>query len=607
MLCDRRAGWTCATLVGVQRRDSILSALETFLEGVIRLGGDAELKFGAPLKRAPKGLPAGAAEVFTTISRRILVRWDLDDEVGDTLPDEFEECRFGELDLHPKCFETVTSQWWTFDDPLWAGKTVFAPDGSGDYFGIDPTGRVVFLSHDLDEPHGQPLASNLTDLLERWAPLGCVGPAGAALEPFLTKTRLSCAGPPAKRFLKILGGQSRDWKAAKKAKYKALGRKTRTIEADASEAFSTFIAAVTDRKADKAWAQYHEYALSMIDKCYGRAPSPALRELLAHTPGKEFAEFKPAPPGGATTSWSNAFAQAQADVHLLCGALTNTWPIGSDHLVEVDPQADEVSLRIPLLGFRGVSPSLTVFAQRLAVHKARRNTSKEHDELPAPKTRAVSLLEQAGPLRALFEKYSVFRHLGPMKPRRVPANLDRLDCADALRELWLGYLSGAKLPLDKAKQHAAEFVRHSAEVIESLAKGPDVRNPARFIALAREVCMGEAQWPQEHEDPDGLVNEAYEKQAKRRWDEMLEIADRMIDSGFDLEHAWVYRVRALEALERHEEVLDAADRGLLFCEFDSSDLLGAKVRAFAALGDEEASEAHVWWCSPHYRTVKLKR
>ncbi len=590
---------TSATASGSQpARDSILAALETFLEGVLRRGGDGSLSFGAPLARAPKGLPHGAAEVFTTISRRIHVRWELGDDLADALPDEFEECRFGELDLHPKCFESVTPEWSTADDPVWADKIVFAPDGSGDYLGIDAKGRVVFLSHDLDEPHGQQLATSLTDLLVRWAPLGCVGPAGVALAPFVTKTRLSAAGAPAKRFIKLIGGQSREWKTARKAKRKAQASKAKAVNRDAAGTFASFIASVSDRKRDKAWAQFHDYALAMIDKCYGRSPSPALRELVVHSPGDEFGGFTPAPPGGAVSSWSNAFVQAQADVRLLCGALTNTWPIGSEHLAEVDPEADEVSLRKPLLGFEGVSASLPAFAQQLALDQPGEHTLQ---------TRAQALMDKGRPLRALFEKYSVHLHVGPMDRHPLPGDLEQQDCANAFRELWLAYLSGAPLELDGAKQHAAEFVRHSADVIESLLAGPDTRNPGNYIHLTREVCCGRAQWPEVHDDPDDLVNQAYAKQKEQRWGEMLEIADRMIDSGFRLDHAWPYRVRALEALERHEEVLDAADRGLLFCELESSDLIGAKVRAFAALGDDEASEAHVWWCSPHYRSTKLKR
>ena len=588
-------------------RDAILEALETFLQGVLCLGGDGDLSFAKPLKKVPNGLPPGAAEVFTKVSGHIEMRWHLDEEVGDALPDEFEECRFGKLDLHPKCFDAVTPKWSTGDDPLWAGKVVFAPDGSGDYLGVDPKGHIIFLSHDLDEPHGMRLASSLTDLLMRWAPLGCVGPAGVALSPFATKRHLNPKGPAAKRFLKIIGGTNRKWKAAKKAKYNAVAGRTKAIENDATGAFETFVTAITDPKLDKPWTQYHAYALDMIEKCYGRTPSPSLQALVMHTPGKQVGSFTPGAPAGATTSWQNAFVQARADVHLLSGALTNTWPIGGDYLAEVQPEADQVSLRQPLLGFFGVSDSLPAFAQRIAIETAQKNTKKKTPDPPPPATRAAALADQAKPLRALFENYAVNRHLQSMEPQPLPDDLASLDCASALRALWMSYLSGATLSLASAKAHPAAFVADAASVIESLLAGADARNPGNFLHLAREVCVGVTSWPQEHDDEEKLVNKAYQKQTQARWQEMLELADQMIECGFRLDHAWPYRVRALEALGRHEEVLAAADRALLFCEMGSAALFGAKVKALAALGEEDASEAHVWWCSPHYRAVSLKR
>lgn len=587
-------------------RDSILAGLEMFVQGVLRRGGDGELSFGKPLKRVPKGLPPGAAEFFTTVASRVRVRWHLDDAVGDGLPDEFEECRAGELDLHPKCFEVVASDWTVSDDPVWAGKAVFAPDGSGDYLGIDATGRVFFLSHDLDEPHGRQLATSLTDLLERWAPLGCVGPAGVAMSPFLTRTRLSCRGPAARRFLRILGGDDRDWKAAKRARTKRVAARSKAVAQD-SAVFEKFIEALTDKRLDKKWRAHHAYVVDMVERCYGRAPSPALRTLLMHTPGKEVGAFLPEVPGATITSWDNAFVQAQSDVLLLCGALTNTWPIGKSYLVEVQPGADQVSVRRPLLGFAGVVDSLQEFARQLALKKVRRNTAAEGDESSSPTTRAASLAEPSAMLRALFENYAVYRHVHKVEPQPQPANLRELDCASALRALWMSYLSGVELSLAEAKEHPAELVSGAAVVIESLLDGRDARNPANFLHAARDVCMGEASWPAEHEDPQRLVNTAYGMQKEGRWDEMLAVADEMIDGGLRLDHAWPYRVRALQGLERHEDVLEAADTALLFCELGKAALFGAKVTSLAALGEHAASEAHVWWCSPHYRLNTLKR
>ncbi|MEM6990256.1 MAG: hypothetical protein AAF721_07160 [Myxococcota bacterium] len=587
-------------------RDLILESLETFLEGVFRIGGEGDLSVGAPLKVAPRGLPPGAADFFCRVSRRIAVRWHLDEDVGDALPEEFEECRFGQLELHPKCFEPVTAEWSASDDPVWADKIVFAPDGSGDYLGIDARSRVVYLSHDLAEPHGRRLAKDLTDLMLRWAPLGCVGPSGAALEPFLTKTQLSPKGRAARRFLSIVGGTSRNWKSAKRARNRARAKQTKRIEADPTGTYAKFIASVTDRELDEDWGPFHTYAVEMIGKCYGRAPSGSLESLVKHSPGKEVGSFTPMPPGGAMLSWDNAFALAQADPHLLCGAFTNTWPVGGGYLVEVHPETHEVSRRTPLSAVVGVSESLPAFAQRVALEQARRNTDAGAEE-PAPRTRASALAEEAALLIALFGKAEAWRQLPAIAPQPLPDDLDKLDGATALRRLWLSYLSGAELSLDGAHRHPAQFVSHAAAVIESLLPGGDVRNPANYIHLARQACCGKSSWPSEHDDARNFADMAHDRQEAQRWEDMLAIADEMIAGGFRLDHAWPYRVRALAGLGRHEDVLAAADTALLYCAYDSAAMFGAKVEALAKLGETEASEAHVWWCSPHYRQQVLER
>jgi hypothetical protein len=552
---------------------------------VFRLGGDGDLSFAKPLKKAPKGLPPGAAEVFTKISGHIKMSWQFDDEIE--LPDAFEECMYGDLDLHPKCFDTVTKKWSTSDDPVWRDKVVFAPDGSGDYLGLDASGRILFLSHDLCEPHGMVLADSLTDLIERWAPLGFVGPDGVALTPFMRKKRLDPECPAAKRFLTFVGGKSRDWKRAKKRKLDAFRKEPK--------GFDVLVRGMTDPSLDTPWGPYRAQVLELIPKWYGRGPSPALHMLLAHIPGKDVRAYKPAVPGGMHVSWVSAFVHACADVHLLAGALTNTWPIGSNFLVEVSPSADQVSARRPLLGFDGVSTSLDDFAPLVL--------SKEEKPAKAVATRAVALAKQAKMLRALLEHDDAHRHLTRLSPTPLPDDFATLDCASALRALLTCFLSGA--PLAKV-EHDAALVTDAYSLLITL-NGPDPRNPANFLWLAREVCTGKRPGPVEHDDPDQLVNKAYEMQKEARWSEMLAIADDMIARGFRLDHAWPYRVRALAGLSRHEDVLVAADTALLFCSIGSSELFGAKLTALAALGETEASEAHLWWCSPHHRTVTLKR
>lgn len=99
------------------------------------------------------------------------------------------------------------------DDPfhrIWQTKYVFMSIGNGDYLAIDrdedARGAVCYLAHDVDDlsVHGACLGYNFIDFLDRWTQLGCVGPDGFLLEPFLQRNDQGLA---------VDGDEARKWRS----------------------------------------------------------------------------------------------------------------------------------------------------------------------------------------------------------------------------------------------------------------------------------------------------------------------------------------------------------------------------------------------------------
>jgi hypothetical protein len=538
--------------------DQVLSDLETFLDGVIRRGGDGNVSVAKPLPRRDRRdlaarLPPGTAATFCEISAHIVVRWRLDEAAQARLPRALVECYAADVDLHTGCFTPVDATWTTYADPHWTDRAVFAPDGSGNYFGIDPAGkgagRVRYLSHDLDDDtHGMLLGRDLGDLLLRWARLGCVGPGGETLRPFVPKRgqALDPRGAAAKRFRKlIVGARPRTRGAsAKPAKDAALAARIDAVVAAPRAAFDELAARMHDAGTQE-WSAFRPYAVELIGSWYGRAPSADLQALIRNTPGNQVGWFEPATNPGTTTPFVNAFVQVISDASLLRGVLTDSWPIGraepfETFLVGVSPTANEVTVARPLGGYHSFARSLPVFAQLLAIDRALQDVfwdAWQPDDVPAralrralarlssqiaPRSptadatdgpdaalyriltkfspaasdgfvsRAARLGARAASLCALFENDAALAQSFSRGEKAPPAKLDDLDGADALFWLWTASLTAPREVVrslaTSAARHPALLVRDAAQVLETLRPGEDPANPANFLHLARSFA-----------------------------------------------------------------------------------------------------------------------
>lgn len=132
-------------------------------------------------------LPEGFREVILGFSRRASLRWQLPDETR--LPEDLDEIFSGELgwDLGTvvelergrlewikECFPNQDDDY----DAVWHNKFSFFSVGNGDQLAIDeddPSGSVVYLSHDDGDGHGLKLGENFSDYISRSSALACVG------------------------------------------------------------------------------------------------------------------------------------------------------------------------------------------------------------------------------------------------------------------------------------------------------------------------------------------------------------------------------------------------------------------------------------------------
>jgi hypothetical protein len=541
-------------------RTLVVGHLERFLAGVLRLGGEGELRVEPAMSLEklrtdhPK-LPPGATELFTTVVGALSFEWSFNDEAADRLVDklgdDFEESRFGGFDLDPTCFEYVDIDTWAVDDETWRDKVLFAPDGSGDYLGVDigaSPGEVIFLGHDLDpDTHGVRIAANLVDMLVRWAPLGCVGPDAVAWLPFVGKNGRyidpTCAN--AKMFIDYVVGSAGkgNWKSAKKDKYTKLVTRMDAIVADPRRSFETMTKTITAGGYGKKLPKRFSKALvAELGSWFGTDVAPELSALLTAMstgePGGELGELKTRIPSRLAMSCDNAFVQALTDRLLLDGAMSNMCPIGGaqpwdSYFVEVgDGTAVFTSRPSDPVKYR--ANSLPHFAQLLRVAHAFANV-KWRQWTPGDDhyTHAVEVfsalaphlschphqeknllddfiaafqgepragvshpvltrLEQSRVLRANLRGDTSTLPTPPSQP--APGDLSTIVCADALYWLTSAFLTAPVSDLDEriaaAGQHRARLVRDAATLVAALVEGVDDRHPGKHLWDLRQLCHG---------------------------------------------------------------------------------------------------------------------
>ena len=176
-----------------------------FQEAVVRIGGACDgyiidepasteelNQIESTLGRA---LPQDLKDFALSVSRRIRFDWQLPE--GYELPENLNEVFAGRLDYDLSAIpqhEDGRAGWQrecfpNLDDPydaVWHQKLAFHDVPNGDYLGFDPSGKVVYLSHDDGEGHGYVLAPSFSELLTRWVPLGCPGPEDWQWLPFVS-------------------------------------------------------------------------------------------------------------------------------------------------------------------------------------------------------------------------------------------------------------------------------------------------------------------------------------------------------------------------------------------------------------------------------------
>ena len=209
-------------------RQFITDHISSFLRSIEWLGGDVDdLIIDAPAtetdlnvieKELEKPLPLELRRFATKVSPRIAFHWNLPDNFK--LPEPLREIFAGGLDFdvsripeHQKgragwqaeCFSNPNDPY----DAVWHNKLAFHEVPNGDYLGFNSEGRVVYLSHDDGQGHGFIMASSFSDLLERWAPLGCPGPEDWQWLPFVSDavSGILPDSENAKQWLRIVRGR----------------------------------------------------------------------------------------------------------------------------------------------------------------------------------------------------------------------------------------------------------------------------------------------------------------------------------------------------------------------------------------------------------------
>jgi hypothetical protein len=175
-----------------------------FLHSIKSLGGDVDaLRIEPPASKEELNeiekalglpLPLELRQFASTVSRRIAFRWYLPN--GFELPQSLRGIFGGGLDYDVSKIpghEEGRASWQAEcfpkpDDPydsVWHNKLAFHDVPNGDYLGLDPSGRVIYLSHDEGKGHGYVIGTSFVDLLIRWLPLGCPGPEDWQWLPFV--------------------------------------------------------------------------------------------------------------------------------------------------------------------------------------------------------------------------------------------------------------------------------------------------------------------------------------------------------------------------------------------------------------------------------------
>lgn len=165
-------------------------------------------------------LPAAYRDALLNISRHVEFSWSTPDDLEFIEPfrQNFSGDLHWSLDLTAQTFSEANS--WVNEvfpdandpyDAVWHNKAAFYKVPNGDYLAFDLAegqhGNIVYLSHDDGEGHGYVLATDFSDLLDRWVPIACTGGEDWQWLPFVTgpTTLLQPHGAVADNWRALLG------------------------------------------------------------------------------------------------------------------------------------------------------------------------------------------------------------------------------------------------------------------------------------------------------------------------------------------------------------------------------------------------------------------
>ena len=157
-----------------------------------------ELEILAVEARLGMRIPTAFRTVLGQFSAEVSVRWQLptDERPPEPLLGIFSGgCDWSLSDL--PLFESQRRSWVdeVFSDPsnaydrVWHGKLAFDAVPNGDLIALDlgevASGAVTYLSHDDGGGHGYRLGLDFVQFIDNWTLLGCPGPEGWQMLPFI--------------------------------------------------------------------------------------------------------------------------------------------------------------------------------------------------------------------------------------------------------------------------------------------------------------------------------------------------------------------------------------------------------------------------------------
>lgn len=186
------------------RLAELRQVLDSFAALVTDAGGDvqaltisdpvAEADVAKAEKRLRYTFPPRFRRFLTTESAGMEFSWSLDDHI--TLEGERELISGGDFRWS---FEEIVAENTTYQaqdiegdellsEMLGRDKVILASVPNGDMFAVGISGelqdKVLYISHDIEDIHNYAVASDITDLFRRYAPLGFAGPEFWAWEQF---------------------------------------------------------------------------------------------------------------------------------------------------------------------------------------------------------------------------------------------------------------------------------------------------------------------------------------------------------------------------------------------------------------------------------------